>query len=136
MRLPQDLTNLLAVAMRDVLWYKPAVTGFLKECGVPTTIMGEVAGLQKSSTPTIKIVHHVVDRLDTYGDQGATAARTMLTRLYYWNDLHSVSAERKDVALRSLEELRKAYDRYKAQHEFQVEQEKKMHAERTLARIS
>jgi hypothetical protein len=50
--------------------------------------------------------------------------------MYYWNDLHSIPAARKSHAISSLEELRKAHDRYQAQRKFQEERERQMHAQR------
>ena len=74
MRLPQDLANLVAVAVRDANWYKPSVFGFLKECGVPELLMKDVRGLQQENTPTVKIVHHVLDRLDTFDEPGCSSS--------------------------------------------------------------
>jgi len=51
----------------------------------------------------------------------------MLTKMFYWNDLHSVSPDRKDQAVQSLKELRNSFDRYGAQQEYQQEREHKMH---------
>ncbi len=56
MRLPQDIANLLAVAIRDVIWFKDNVCAFLEECGVPPSVMLQVRR-QKSETPTIKLVN-------------------------------------------------------------------------------
>jgi len=39
MRLPQDIANLLAVAIRDIIWFKNNVLSFLEDCGVPRSIM-------------------------------------------------------------------------------------------------
>ncbi len=40
--LPTDMANLLAVAIRDVIWFKPNVLSFLDKCGVPKGIMVQV----------------------------------------------------------------------------------------------
>jgi len=61
MRLPQDLANLLAVAIRDLIWYQNKVGSFLRECGVPEPIMVEVNRQQKTKTATIKTVHFVLE---------------------------------------------------------------------------
>ena len=42
MNLPSDLANLLAVAVRDVVWFKDNVCSLLAECGVPKPILMEV----------------------------------------------------------------------------------------------
>jgi hypothetical protein len=128
-RLPQDISNLLAVAIRDVIWFKQSVSGFLEECGVPSATMLEVRRMQRD-TPTIKLVKYVLDTLADRGDEGFKIARLMLTKMYYWNDLHTVPADRKDQAVGSLKALREAYERFRVQREYQEEQERKMHAER------
>jgi Restriction endonuclease len=127
-RLPQDIANLLAVAIRDVIWFKRNVLAFLKDCDIPRAIMVEVEGMQ--SEPTIKIVHFVLDRLAEKGDEGATATRAMLTKMYYWKDVHTIPAERRATAIESLKALQTAYQKYQAQEKYQREQEVRMHAER------
>jgi hypothetical protein len=128
MRLPQDIANLLAVAIRDVIWFKRNVLAFLKDCGVPRAVMVEVGEMQ--SEPTIKIVQFVLDRLAEKGDEGATAARAMLTKMYYWKDVHTIPADRRSTAIESLKALQGAYQKYQAQEKYQREQEAKMHEER------
>ena len=133
MRIPQDIANLPAVAIRDVIWFKPKVVAFLADCGVPNGIMVEVRRLNRDKTPTIKIVHHVLERLAGKGDEGAQVARMMLTKMHYWKDLHTVPPDRKDQAVASLKALHEAFDRFRAQQEYQEQQraqEKKMHTER------
>jgi hypothetical protein len=128
--LQQDIANLLAVAIRDVIWYRDTVREFLSECGVATHILGEMP----IDTSTIKLVKHVLDRLDKLGSHGDPVVRQMLTRMYYWKDIHTVQPDRKDKAITSLKEFQKAYDTYRAQLEFQEEAEKKMHEAR-MARV-
>lgn len=142
MKLPQDLANLLAVAIRDVIWYHGKVDSFLASCGVPKAVMIEVGKLRSEKTPTIKVVHYVLDELDRKGDEGWSAARKMLTDMHYWKDIHSVKADRKDKALASLKELQRAYQQYRSQQEYQDQQqrhEQKMHQQRqnrvTLSRL-
>jgi hypothetical protein len=125
--IPQDLANLLAVAIRDVIWFKDNVRSFLTQCGVDAGILGELP----RSEPTIKLVHYVLSRLDKLGSHGRPPAQEMLTRMYYWRDLHTIPAERKDQAIRSLKEFRQGYDLYKAQIDYQEEKERNMHEERT-----
>lgn len=95
MRIPQDIANLLAVAIRDLIWFKQKVLAFLEECGVPPAIMVEAHRLDRDKTPTIKIVQHVLDRLAGKGDGGAQVPRTMLIRIYSWKDPHTLPADRK-----------------------------------------
>jgi hypothetical protein len=130
MRLPQDIANLLAVAVRDVIWFKTSVCAFLEECGVPRSIMLEVRRM-KGHTPTVKIVHHVLDRLAEQGDEGYDVARRMLTKMHYWKDMHTVPPDRRDVAIASLRALQAGYKRYEDQLRYQQEQrERQMQAER------
>jgi hypothetical protein len=128
MRLPQDIANLLAVAIRDVIWYRNNVRTFLKQCGVGAHILAELP----DNTPTVKLVHHVLDRLDSLGASGERAVRQMLTRMYYWKDIHTVPPDRKDQALDSLRELQKAYKKHESQLKFQEEKERQMHEERVV----
>ena len=51
MRLPQDMSNLLAVAIRDVIWFRNNVRAFLKQCGVSGTILAELP----EDAPTVKL---------------------------------------------------------------------------------
>jgi len=135
MKLPQDLANLLAVAIRDVIWFKHNVRSFLNNCGVPKSIMIEVDKMIKNKAHTIKIIHFVLERLAEKGDEGSQALRKMLTDIYYWKDIHSLPNDRKDSALKSLEEFQKAYQKYKAQLDYQKKQEEQMHEER-VKRVS
>lgn len=115
MRLPQDIANLLAVAIRDVIWFKQKVLAFLEECGVPPAVMVEAHRLDRDKTPTIKIVQHVLDRLAGKGDEGAQVLRTMLTRVYSWKDLHTLPDDRKDQAVESLRAFHQGFDLYERQ---------------------
>jgi hypothetical protein len=128
MRLPQDLANLLAVGIRDVIWFKPNVRAFLQECGVPSAIMVEVR--KRESRPTLKTVHFVLDELESRGEEGADAARAMLTKMFYWKDLHTVEPDRKARAQASLQALQAAYRRYQEQQEIQKRQERTMQEDR------
>jgi hypothetical protein len=130
MRLPQDMANLLAVSVRDVLWYRNSVRSFLEQAGVPRGIMVPVTRMQAEQTPTVKIIHHVLHELAGKGDEGYKVARAMLTKMYYWQDLHSVSADRKDKAIASLQALQAAYRKFAARTEHQQQEERKMQHER------
>lgn len=135
MRIPQDIANLLAVAIRDLVWFKQKVLAFLEECSVPPAIMIEAHRLDREKTPTIKIVQHVLDRLAGKGDEGAQVLRAMLTKVYYWKDVHTVPADRKDQAVDSLRAFQQGYELYHAQRQYQQEQERKIQAER-LERVA
>jgi len=133
MKLPQDIANLLAVTIRDVIWYRDKVDSFLAGCGVPKAVMIEVEDLRRVKTPTIKVVHYVLEELDRRGDEGWAVARKILTDMHYWKDVHSVEPDRKAKAVASLKELQKAYQQYKAQQAFQEQQQRhelRMHEER------
>lgn len=140
MKLPQDLSNLLAVAIRDVIWFREDVDSFLEGCGVPQAIMIEVERLRGRDAQTIKKVRYVLGELDRKGEDGWPIARKILTDMYYWKDIHSIQADRKDKATASLQELQKAYQKYISQKEYQdqqARQEQKMHREReTRSEIS
>jgi hypothetical protein len=127
--IPSDLANLLAVSIRDVVWYKDSVCALFAECGVPKAILAEVNKVK--SSPTITLVKLVLRELDERGEDGQLVAKKLLSRMYYWNDLHTVPPERKDKAISSLTALREAYKRYDAQQKYEQEQlERKMHLER------
>jgi hypothetical protein len=128
MRLPQDIANLLAVTVRDAIWFKTNVLAFLRDCSVPPAIMMEVERIQ--SEPTIKIIKFVLDELAKKGDDGYNVARTMLTKMYYWKDVHSLPAEKRGTAVESLKTLQEAYKKYEAELKYQQQQEARMYAER------
>lgn len=112
-RLPQDITSLLAHCIRDLIWYKTPISSFFRECGVPESIMIEVR--RERDLATLKLVPLVLERLYEQGDDGFTVAQTMLTKIYYWKDIHSVPTDRKDQAIASLKALQQAYKTYTAQ---------------------
>jgi hypothetical protein len=128
MRIPQDITNLLARCIRDLIWYKASIFSFLRECGVPESIM---LGIERNrDTPTLKIVPRVLERLYSKGDEGYEVARKMLTKIYYWKDIHTVPPDRKDEAVRSLKQLQQAYKKFAAQETY--EREKRAQREREV----
>jgi len=131
MTLPQDLANILAITIRDVIWYKNNVFSFLEKCGVPSSIMLELKRNRKEAT--IKLIHKVLDDLGKKGDEGWTITRKMLTEMHYWKDIHSIEVDRKSKAVNSLKELQKAYRQYQSQQEYrkhQEETERQMHSDR------
>lgn len=122
MSLPQDLSNLFALAIRDVIWYKDNVISFLLKCGVPESIMLEVRRQKK--TPTIKLIQFVLQELSVKGDEGWQITQKLMTELYYWKDIHSIEPDRKDAAVKSLREFQKACQQYRAQREYQDQQKR------------
>ena len=122
MRLPQDIANLLATAIRDVIWYKDRVYDFLKANQLPPALLKEAKKLQGEGLPTIKLVHHLIGELDKYGDEGWVTAKRMMTSMYYWKDTYTVEAERKEKAERSLKALRHGCEAYLHEIEFKARQ--------------
>jgi hypothetical protein len=129
-RLPQDIANLLAHCIRDLIWYKPAVISFFEECGVPRSIILQVK--QNQSAPTLKLVPLVLDQLYAKGDEGFQIAKTMLTKIYYWKDIHSVPEDRKDRAIAGLKALQNAYRMYTAQEIYERERKAQLEREERL----
>src|SRR5208337_1848829 len=119
-RLPQDITNLLAHCIRDLIWYKDNIISFFEECGVPRAII--LQARRDKSTPTLKLLPLILDQLYSKGDEGFQVARTMLTKIYYWKDVHTVPEDRRDKAVAALKELQKAYKTYTAQERYEREQ--------------
>jgi hypothetical protein len=105
MPLPQDIANLLAVAERDVIWFKDRVYDFFKFNGIPAVILKEIKRMQQDKVPTIKIVHHVLGELEKFGDTGNLTTKKMLTTMRYWKDLQSIEPDRKAKAEASLQAL-------------------------------
>src|SRR6266550_5035224 len=79
-RLPQDITKLLALCVRDLIWYKDEILSFLDECGVPKAIL--VQARRDRDVATIKAIPAVLEQLYEKGDDGFQVARTMLTKIY------------------------------------------------------
>lgn len=125
-RLPQDISNLLAICIRDLIWFKDKILSFLKECEVPTSILIQVH--KKKDLPTVQLIPWVLEELYSKGDEGYLVARKMLTKIYYWKDVYSIPADRKDQAMSSLKELQKIHKLYINQELY--EQEKKSQKER------
>lgn len=126
MRLPQDISNLLAHCIRNLIWYKDNIVSFFEECGVPSYIIIQVK--KQKDIPTLKLVPMVLEQLYAKGDKGFQIARKMLTKIYYWKDIHTVPPDRKDEAIASLKELQKAYKIYMSQEQY--EREKSAQTER------
>ncbi|HZR58710.1 MAG TPA: hypothetical protein VFA74_17705 [Terriglobales bacterium] len=123
MRVPQDIANPLAVAIRDVLWYKANVLSFYKDCDLPKPLLAEIKK-QQASTPTITTVHFVLEELAKYGDEGWVIAKRILTKMNYWKDMHNIPIERAAQAQKSLAAFRSVMK------EFQAEQEREGKKER------
>ena len=81
---------------------------------------------------TLQLVPMVLERLYEKGDEGFKVARTMLTNIYYWKDIHSVPPERKDQAVASLKALQDAYKTYVAQQRYEQEQRSQIEREQRV----
>jgi hypothetical protein len=123
MTLPQDIANLLALAVRDVIWFKPRVYDFLKSNGVPPLILKEVQVQQQEKVPTIKIIHHVPGELEKFGDAGWLISKRLLTSMNYWKDLQSIEPDRKPIAEKSLKALQQACAAYLKEQAFEERKE-------------
>jgi hypothetical protein len=131
MRVPQDIANPLAVAIRDVLWYKANVLSFYKECGLPKQLVTEVQKQQQAGTPTIKSVHYILDDLDAYGDEGWVIAKRILTKMNFWKDMKSIAPERRQQAEESLAAFRAVMKEFQAQQEY-LERKEREERERVM----
>ena len=129
--MPQDIANPLAVAIRDVLWYKANVLSFYKECGLPKTLVTEVQKQQQAGTPTIKTVHYILDDLDAYGDEGWVIAKRILTKMNFWKDMKSIAPERRQQAAESLAAFRAVMKEFQAQQEY-LERKEREERERVM----
>ncbi len=130
MRLPQDISNLLAVCIKNLIWFKDNIKSFFRECEVPNSILVQVE--KRIEEPTLKLVPFVLEELYKKGDEGFLIAQRMLTKIYYWKDIHSIPPERKDEAIKSLKELQKAYKTYTAQEQYSKEKERQIEREKRL----
>jgi hypothetical protein len=99
MKIPQDIANLLTLAIRDVIWFRGKILSFLTECGVPEAVLLEVKERQDKNEPTVKIIPDVLARLSTYGDDGNLPQQQILTKMYYWKDVHSIPPDMKEKAI-------------------------------------
>jgi len=124
MPLPQDIANLLAIAVRDVIWFKDRVYDFFRSNDVPPLILKEVKKLQQEKVPTIKIVHHVLAELEKFGDTGRVTTKKLLTSMHHWKDLQSIESDRKPKAEKSLAALRQACEAYLREQAFQEREER------------
>ena len=123
--------NPFALAVRDVLWFKPNVLAFYKDCLLPKAILAEVQKRQQASEPTIKTVRYVLDELESYGDNGWVIAKSMLTRMYHWKDMRSVASERKQIAAESLAAFRAVMKEFQAEQEL-LEKKEREERERVM----
>ena len=130
MRLHQNIANLLAICIRDLIWFKPNIISFLADCEVPKSILLHVK--RNKYLPTLKLIPYVLEELYKKCDDGYLIARKMLTKIYYWKDIHSIPSERKDKAIKSLKELQKAYKKYISQEQYRREREAQIEREERL----
>jgi hypothetical protein len=129
-RLPQDIANLLAICIRDLIWYKDSIFSFLRECGVPRSIMLEAE--RNKNEPTLRLIPQVLEQLYAKGDEGYEVVRKILTRIYYWKDIHTVPPDRKDSALKSLKQLQHAYKKFDAQESYERDKKSQKQREERL----
>jgi len=137
MRVPLELTDLLAIAIRDLVWYKKSVIALLRECGVPAGIVVEAERMYKDGDKTIPVIKHVLDRCANQAEEGVLPQRTLLTRIYRWPSLTTVPADRRDAARAALTAFQGGFDRFQKTQEYQraqEAQEREMHAERAERR--
>lgn len=130
MRLPQDITSLLSRCIKYLLWYKENIFAFLKDCDTPQSVL--LFAKRNKDLPTLKLIPLVLEELYIKGDTGYQVARKMLTKIHYWKDIHSIPAERKDEAVKSLQELQKAYKIYIAQEQYELEKNSQIEREDRL----
>jgi hypothetical protein len=134
-RLPSDIESLLAVAIRDAIWFKPQVQVFLKQSGVPPTVLSEVSKLYKAGKPTIPVVQYVFSQLEIFGEEGHIVARRMLTTIHKWKAFSSLPPDQQPKARKAVSELQKACESFYAQMEYEDRKrreadELRMHEER------
>lgn len=134
-RLPSDIESLLAVAIRDAVWFKPQIQVFLRQSGVPPVVLSEVSQMYKQGKYTIPVVQRVFAQLEIFGEEGLTIARRMLTALHNWKAFSSLPTEQQLKARKAVAELRRGCDSFYAQMEYQERkhreaEEQRMHEER------
>ncbi len=129
-RLPQDITNLLTLCIRNIIWYKEKILSFFEDSGVPKSIL--LIAKRNIEEPTFKLVPIVLEELYQKGDEGFLIAKKMLTKIYYWKDIHSVPNDRKDDAIKALKELQNAYKTYEAQQQYESEKKSQIERENRL----
>jgi hypothetical protein len=131
MRLPVDIGNLLAVAIRDAIWFRRNVAAFLKECSIPQPFLDQALKMIEEKQATIKVVQFLLEKLDMVADKGEMPQRVMLTKMVRWKDFHSLLPDQQRRAKESIKALADAYQEYEAERKYQQErQEERMNAER------
>jgi hypothetical protein len=133
MRLPQDLSNLLAVAVRDAIWFKRNVKSFFKDCRIPQPFLNQAQKLLDAE-PTIKVVQFLLDKLDMAGEIGELPQRFMLTKMVRWKDFHTLPLDKQDQAKKSIRALQRAYEHYDAERKYQQEEQEREMQEAREAR--
>ena len=135
MQIPEDLKRLLAVAIRDALWYKRSVNAFLRSCGLPQDVLRK-AMAALATTPTVQVIPEVLDDLQALGAAGDLPLRKLFTAICNWKDFSSLEADKREQARESVTLLKAAYDAHHAEMQFekrkaQEEWEKQSQQERT-----
>ena len=129
-RLPSDIESLLAVAIRDAIWFKPQVQAFFKQSGVPPVVLGEIGKMYKQGDHTIPVVQYLLSRLEIFGEEGLTVARRMLTTMHNWKAFSSLRAEQQPKARAAVAELQKACRSFYAQMEYEERKRREANEQR------
>ncbi len=127
-RLPEALVSRFAVALRDVLWFRPKVERFLERAGVPTAIMSDVR--EHRLDPTIKKAQRVIDLLEQSGPSGIAVIQRLFTELAEWTDLSHLESEKQKAAARSQSALREEIKAYADRTRYLQQKERDQHQER------
>jgi hypothetical protein len=134
-RLPSDIESLLAVAVRDAIWFKPQIQVFFKEAGISPVILAEAVRMYKQGKHTIPVVQHVLSELEKFGEDGLSIARRMLTIMHNWKAFGSLPLDQQAKAKKAIKDLKNACATFYQQLEYEERQrreagEKRMHEER------
>src|SRR6266849_4797298 len=127
-RLPEALVSRFAVAMRDILWFRPKVDRFLTRAGVPNAIMSDIRA--NPSQPTIKKAQRVIDLLEQSGDSGGSVIQSLFTQLADWTDLSHLDTEKREAAIRSQKALKDEIKAYANRQRYLEQKEREQHQER------
>ena len=118
-RLPQDIESLVAIAVRDAIWFKDKVMIFLQSCGVPPTILREVRTMYAEKAPTIRAIQHVFNELEKFGPDGLATSRMMLTKIHNWKGISALPIAQQKAAKEAIAALQGACKQFIAELEFE-----------------
>jgi len=135
MYISQEVSNALAKAVRDVLWFKTEVKRFLRKSKVPNVILTDAIQQLDSGTPTIKVVSFVLEQLESFGSLGEKPMRDMFTSMHNWTSFATIEEPRRTTAIASVGVLKETYGAFIAQRAFEdrkarEEKERQVHKER------